>query len=552
MSKGSMFWSQATGKVGDVVIAINKGQTITRKYQKNVTNPKTRAQMLQRARFANAVKFYKRAYSNFFKFAYEDKKQTESEYNAFMRHNTNTISSILKRNQVSGTFPAVGNGWQVSSGSLSEPQVLDLTSSKPYLSLPSLNQAGEVATIAEISAALISDYSLVNDDIITIVRINTKVSSLEWNNPTEYPTWDIKQFKVNTSDGRKITEINTAYASATGKGLYLEQNAVIVAKWYGVVFSRKELNNNLKVSDSYLYGNASAQNMYVNAQSEDWINTALVTWNVTEQSVLEGSLVEASNTAVIETCSGDAIPRISDTTFNAGIVSYAVLTGQNMSALKVSDFECKGVEVKEIILTNETTASIGLEGLGNYPTSWTLSYNGTLIAKHSTSKATISMATPSSVNVIDKGDSVNLTIKGENLDSLNLEDLIISDNALVAKKFVAASSTAGILVLSANDQVTSATVKYNNVTIFEVREVVVSLDTESLPYSLMEGANSITITGTGLDTLTLSSFTFTGVTPRDYVANSSAEGIIYYYGDETTYDSGSIKYGDIILAEYQG
>lgn len=75
MAKGNLFWNLGRGKVGSLVLSINKGQVVTRQYQPNVANPRSNAQMLQRARFASCVNFYKRASENFFKFAYEDKKQ---------------------------------------------------------------------------------------------------------------------------------------------------------------------------------------------------------------------------------------------------------------------------------------------------------------------------------------------------------------------------------------------------------------------------------------------------------------------------------------------
>lgn len=76
--------------------------------------------MLQRAKFANAVKFYKKAVQNFFKFAFEDKKKSESDYNAFMRHNVMNSTLLMKGNVDDAYFPALGR-WQMSSGSLPNP-----------------------------------------------------------------------------------------------------------------------------------------------------------------------------------------------------------------------------------------------------------------------------------------------------------------------------------------------------------------------------------------------------------------------------------------------
>ena len=84
----------------------------------NPKNPKTLGQMAQRARFATAVKFYKRATRNFFKFAYEDKKANESDFNAFLRHNVAASVPMVKAQVDNESYPAIGNKWMLSQGSL--------------------------------------------------------------------------------------------------------------------------------------------------------------------------------------------------------------------------------------------------------------------------------------------------------------------------------------------------------------------------------------------------------------------------------------------------
>ena len=197
MAKGSSYWSTSTGRIGNTVVSILKGQRIEKAYQPHVLNRKTNLQMIQRARFANCVKFYKRAYANFFKFAYEDRRTNESDYNAFMRHNTNAKSSLLKKEQVSGTFIALGDEWVISSGILAEPNIQNVRGQQPYLSLPSLTSSND--TVGELSQALISDYGLINGDIITILVITSNVTSLQQSNPAQYSHWGIIQFAVNTN-----------------------------------------------------------------------------------------------------------------------------------------------------------------------------------------------------------------------------------------------------------------------------------------------------------------------------------------------------------------
>ena len=120
MSKGSLFFGNASGKLGQVVLSTVKGQQIARAWQPKVANPKTSQQQLQRAKFANSVKFFRRAQQNLFKFAFEDKRKNESDYNAFMRHNV-VSSAVLDRVVYDNfNYPALADNWLLSFGSLGE------------------------------------------------------------------------------------------------------------------------------------------------------------------------------------------------------------------------------------------------------------------------------------------------------------------------------------------------------------------------------------------------------------------------------------------------
>lgn len=117
MAKGNMLLGYSRGSVGDVTFYRSGGSQRSRARNRNPNNPKTEKQQKQRSRFANAVKFYKQATTNFFRFAYEDKKVNESDYNAFMRHNTQRSGFIGAQASKIANFPALGF-WEVTSGSL--------------------------------------------------------------------------------------------------------------------------------------------------------------------------------------------------------------------------------------------------------------------------------------------------------------------------------------------------------------------------------------------------------------------------------------------------
>lgn len=520
--KGNLFWSTGRGKLGDMVLRIRKGEQIGAKYQPVVTNPKTNSQMRQRALFANCVKFYKRGNQSYFRFAYEDKKQKESDYNAFVRHNVGA-SAYLLRDQVRSTeFPAVGENWMIGEGSLAEAVINDVRAARPYLSCPSL--VAEVGTIGELSAALIADYGLHEGDFATFVRITSDVSNLT-DTAKAAPVWDIVQFEISTASSGPITDLSDNFQLQTALGLYLENQTTTTAVWYGVVFSRKT-KTKLYVSDAYLKGNFIAYNLYVESQTSEWKQKVLDSWEATGTAILEGAIAETriEEVASIETCSGQSIPRISDTTFDANTESSAVLTGKNLNLLNVAKFGGSGVSVSKLEITSAEVATITLKGDGTHPNTWSLYYGGTQIARHSQIIASITSVSPTSVNVIDAQDSVSFSLTGSNLDALTQTSFDISDEKLhVSNVLVTNSGANAVVTLSADAEVSAATISYNEKVIFEVKEVIATITSEDVYYTAA-GTKYIDITGSGLSSLTASSFTATNCSIVSYGADIESAG----------------------------
>lgn len=93
-------WLRGTKKrIGGTVYYVNKGQTLWRELAPSVTNPRTPAQMSTRVRLANLVQLYK-AGRGWMKAAFENKKQTQSDYNAFVSANLADAKVFLTKQQV--------------------------------------------------------------------------------------------------------------------------------------------------------------------------------------------------------------------------------------------------------------------------------------------------------------------------------------------------------------------------------------------------------------------------------------------------------------------
>lgn len=86
MSKRSLFWGQAAGKLGEAVYYRAGGEQRTRTYVAKIKNPKSYMQALQRTKFNNMVAVF-RGTSIFVKSFFRPEKTNQSAFNAFVKHN---------------------------------------------------------------------------------------------------------------------------------------------------------------------------------------------------------------------------------------------------------------------------------------------------------------------------------------------------------------------------------------------------------------------------------------------------------------------------------
>ena len=318
MAKGNMFIGNGSGKVGNLVVATRAGEQITRVYQPRVANPKSYQQMLQRAKFANAVKFYKKAVQNFFKFAFEDKKKSESDYNAFMRHNIMNSALLIKGNVDDAYFPALGR-WQMSSGSLPNAFDIERTDGQGIAFYNDGIKAN--ATIGDISSALLGQ-GFHTGDIVTFVLITSPVTYLDYDLTNLYdsglkqPEWLIVQFAIDTRDTRALSQANYLGSRSDGLADY-EGNSLIVSddgaiQWDGnfddemaatCCIVTRNTGSGVMATNTSLFGNRHFDKMLSDAEETDYENEVLVSWGAREGAILKGSIATRSG-AVTESVVG--------------------------------------------------------------------------------------------------------------------------------------------------------------------------------------------------------------------------------------------------------
>lgn len=302
MAKGNMLLGMSRGSVGDVTFYRSGGSQRARARNRKPANPMTVRQQTQRAKFANAVKFHKQVTSNFFRFAYEDKKANESDYNAFMRHNVGNSGFIGAMASKISSWPALGM-WEVTAGSLPEITVSVSGSNKFFTT--GLGVTGNITTVGALSAALIAQGDTWRDgDIFTVLLYRaTGAASL--------PTVDTEtahaasagylQFIVNSADNTALDTI-TAFVGDVEFGIKVDEVDGFQVSGADSSFSNAWDNDLLQCAVIHSRNTASGllvstQSMVANkpqvitdalTEGGTYYNAVLADWDAAAEAVLQG------------------------------------------------------------------------------------------------------------------------------------------------------------------------------------------------------------------------------------------------------------------------
>ena len=294
-----MLLGYARGSVGDVTFYRSGGSQRARARNRKPNNPRSSSQMTQRAKFASAVKFYKRAVSNFFRFAYQDKKGNESDYNAFMRHNINGAPLISKTAFDKQGYPALGN-WVLSYGEL-QPLNYLAGENGSVIELPD-NFTSNPSNLGQLSQGLIDSGFYEQGDIITVVMIDITGSPLPTATPTGVYTtaWKTAQFRVDYNSSESLNNLGLGTVTVTAQsGIRMLNFASHSA--FAVIVSRNT-SGGLKVSRSELVYDTQTGLALFNAYTDDnYKADVLQDWQTSLEAILQGSLSEMSEPPIVPT-----------------------------------------------------------------------------------------------------------------------------------------------------------------------------------------------------------------------------------------------------------
>ena len=283
------------GSVGDVTFSRLKGQQIAKARNRNPNNPKTKTQMMQRSLFVSATKFYQQARAKFFKFAFEDKKYHESDFNAFMRHNVKNGTNMTQEAVQAYNYPALGM-WALSKGSL-EPFVQkaegNYYKANTGIVVPSNYQVP--TKVGELSATLIQSNRFQVGDMLTMVNYGfTKVGdapvpALAPLNDDYMTYFSYKQMVINTESTEALTKYDIGVeVDGTTHVLYITSTGAVYDERYVAVclIHSRQTANGLLVSDSVLLPSALFDEAVKACAEDAYIQQVLNAWGATEEAIL--------------------------------------------------------------------------------------------------------------------------------------------------------------------------------------------------------------------------------------------------------------------------
>lgn len=219
------------GRLGGSVYYMNKGQNIGRELAPEVSNPRTPAQMRQRMKWANLVNIYKANRSWMGHLSFETKKQTWSDYNAYMSANIGANPVYLTKGaaengdailapytMTKGSLPTIDYAFTASLGGLE-------TSIK-IVSDPVTSTVGELS-----QEILDNNPEWQYGDQLSIVLMYKGVAP--------YPIVVPVEIVINPSDDTLLSDIDTQFAPLSDIITIDDSNGLGVVMDAGVSFGNQ-------------------------------------------------------------------------------------------------------------------------------------------------------------------------------------------------------------------------------------------------------------------------------------------------------------------------
>lgn len=116
MAKGSQFWGNASGKLGEQVLYRAGGEQRARTYVSRIKNPRTEAQAVNRLSMRNFATAF-RAYKDVIRLSFPNRPVKESGFNAFIKANKTASSAAISALSANAGY-FVPKGLVIAKGNL--------------------------------------------------------------------------------------------------------------------------------------------------------------------------------------------------------------------------------------------------------------------------------------------------------------------------------------------------------------------------------------------------------------------------------------------------
>ena len=287
------------GRVGGNVYYMNKGQNIARELAPAISNPQTAAQQEQRMRWANLVSFYRVNLPWMKRGAFESKKQTWSDYNAFVSANSK-ISPVYLTKGEAEQGAAVVAPYVVTKGSLPSVAVVSDETNEQFVSdlyVGDLVISG-TTTAAELSAALrANNNNLQEGDQVSFI-LNFQGTTTDG---VPYITARYYEFIIDSSDNRTLADLGLEGVIVADTWNEMQCLCLVnegnVAG--GTIIISRTTSGNIKVSTQSIVLNAAAIAYLANYTSDAALQRAARSYGENDPNFLAaGYSGKASNVAV--------------------------------------------------------------------------------------------------------------------------------------------------------------------------------------------------------------------------------------------------------------
>lgn len=307
------------GRVGGNVYYMNKGQNIARELAPAISNPQTAAQQEQRMRWANLVAFYRANQPWQKRGAFESKKQTWSDYNAFVSANSKVSPVYLTKQQAEqggavvapyivtkGSLPSVGLfSWEGQEVFCSDLYVGDLTISG-------------TTTAAQLSAALRENNNgLQEGDQVSFIL------NIQNTNPDGVPfiTARYYEFIIDSSDSRTLSDlglegviIDDTYEDK--QRLCFAHDGAVCG---GAIIISRTTSGNIKVSTQSLVLTASMEAYLADYTSEAALQRAARSYGENDPNFLAAGYSGKASNVAVPTVQGIRTVVIGNRTFSGSL-----------------------------------------------------------------------------------------------------------------------------------------------------------------------------------------------------------------------------------------